>query len=79
MIMKQNPQNTFLATQEMVGKSGGTPTGQPSDANTVFVFPKCKYTLTTKILRQLQGLVSPGSVFNFRELMLHNFHRDILV
>jgi hypothetical protein len=27
----------------------------------------------------LQGLVSPGGVFNFRELMLHNFHKGILV
>ena len=77
--MEQNPQDTFLATQEMVSKSGGTPTSQPSNANTVFVFTESKYTLTTKILRQLQGFVSPGSVFNFRELMLHNFHKGILV
>jgi hypothetical protein len=63
----------------MVSKSGSTPTGQPSNANTVFVFTESKNTLTTKVFRQLQGLGSPGSVFNFRELMLHNFHRDILV
>ena len=79
MIMKQNPQNAFLTTQEVVGKSGGTPTGQPSNANTVFVFTESKDTFTTKILSQLQGLVSPGGVFNFRELMLHNFHKGILV
>jgi hypothetical protein len=77
--MKQNPQNTFLTTQEMVSKSGSTPTGQPSNANTVFVFTESKDTFTTKILSQLQGLVSPGGVFNFRELMLHNFHKGILV
>jgi hypothetical protein len=77
--MKQDPQNTFLTTQEMVGESGGTPTGQPSNANTVLIFTESKDTLTTKTFRQLKSFLSSGSVFNFRELMLHNFHRDILV
>ena len=79
MIMKQNPQNTFLTTQEMVGKSGGAPTGQPGNTNTVFVFTESKDTLTTKTFRQLKSFLSSGSVFKFRELMLHNVHRDILV
>jgi hypothetical protein len=79
MVMKQNPQNTFLVTQEMVSKSGGAPASQPSDTNTVFVFTESKNTLTSKILCQLQGFVSPGSVFKFRELMLHDFHRASLV